>query len=90
MAIGETLGLLAGLLTTFGVVPQIIRVFRTKSARDISLTFNLMSIIGGVLWLTYGIMDRLFPLILWNILGISFNVMLFFGIMKYSKVKKAN
>jgi len=66
------------------------KIHRTKSARDISLTFNLMCITGGVLWLTYGIMDRLFPLILWNILGISFNVILFFGIIKYSKVKKAN
>ena len=87
MAVGEFLGLIGGLLTTFAFVPQIIRIFRTKSAKDISLTFNLMVIVGGTLWLTYGIMDRLFPLILWNILGISFNLIILIGILKYSKVK---
>jgi MtN3 and saliva related transmembrane protein len=85
---GEILGLIGGLLTTFAFVPQIWRIFRNKSAKDISLVFNLMVIIGGALWLSYGIKDGLLPLIIWNVLGISFNLVILVGILKYSKVKK--
>jgi MtN3 and saliva related transmembrane protein len=85
---GAILGLFGGLLTTFAFVPQIFRIFRTKSAKDISLVFNLMVIIGGSLWLSYGIKDHLLPLIIWNVLGISFNLVILVGILKYSKSKK--
>jgi MtN3 and saliva related transmembrane protein len=85
---GEVLGLIGGLLTTFAFVPQIFRIFRTKSAKDISLVFNLMVIVGGSLWLVYGLKDGLLPLIIWNVLGISFNLVILVGILKYSKTKK--
>lgn len=88
MTTGEVLGLIGGLLTTFAFVPQIFRIFRTKSAKDISLVFNLMVIVGGSLWLVYGLKDGLLPLIIWNVLGISFNLVILVGILKYSKTKK--
>lgn len=82
---GEILGLLAGLFTTFGVVPQVIRIYRTKSARDVSLLFSVMFVIGGLLWLFYGIVDRLLPIIIWNVLGVTFNVTLMIGKLIYMK-----
>jgi MtN3 and saliva related transmembrane protein len=82
---GEAIGLLAGLFTTFSVVPQIIKIFKTKSARDISLVFNIMFVSGGLLWLTYGILDKLLPIILWNVLGVSFNVIMLVGKLYYSR-----
>ena len=63
---GELLGFAAGVLSTFSVVPQLIRVFKLKSAREISTIFTLMLLLGVFLWLAYGIFLRLFPVILWN------------------------
>ncbi|MDP2930986.1 MAG: SemiSWEET family transporter [Chloroflexota bacterium] len=63
---GELLGFAAGVLSTFSVVPQLIRVFKLKSAREISTLFTLMLLLGIILWLAYGIYFMLLPVILWN------------------------
>ncbi len=85
---GEILGLIAGIFSTFGIVPQVIRIYRTKSAGDISLLFSVMFVIGGLLWLSYGIIDRLLPIIIWNVLGVTFNITLMIGKIKYMKTEK--
>ncbi|MCZ7384228.1 MAG: SemiSWEET family transporter [Candidatus Methanoperedens sp.] len=47
-------GMGAALLTTFGFVPQIIKMHRTKSARDISPATLLQFSAGTILWALYG------------------------------------
>lgn len=47
-------GMGAALLTTFGFVPQIIKMHRTKSARDISPVTLLQFSAGTILWALYG------------------------------------
>ena len=48
------LGTLAAVLTTFGFVPQIIKMQRTRSSKDVSLV-TLYQFSGGViLWTFYG------------------------------------
>jgi MtN3 and saliva related transmembrane protein len=60
------IGLVAGLLTTTAFIPQVWKIYRTKSGKDISgRMFSLFSI-GIVLWLLYGILLRSVPLILSN------------------------
>ncbi len=85
MASVEYLGLLAGLLTTFALVPQIIRVYRLKSAREISLLFNTSMLLGIIAWLVYGIIQGLFSLIIWNSIGIVLNSWLLFTKFKYGR-----
>jgi MtN3 and saliva related transmembrane protein len=82
---GQILGFMAGLFTTFSVVPQIIKIFKNKSAKDISVIFSLMFVVGGLLWLSYGIVDRLVPIILWNSIGVTLNSMMLFAILRYMK-----
>lgn len=52
----EALGLLAACLTTSSFLPQAIRIWRTRSARDVSLVMYVMMCAGNSLWLTYGIL----------------------------------
>lgn len=66
VAFVEALGLAAGFLVSLGLVPQILRVWRLKDAQEISLPFNLLSLGGTVLWLTYGLLLGLLSVILWN------------------------
>ena len=42
MYVTEYLGFLAGVFSTLSIVPQIIRVFRLKSAREISMLFTVL------------------------------------------------
>jgi len=50
------LGLLAALLTTSAFVPQAIKSWRTRSARDFSLPMLLLFCAGVALWLIYGVL----------------------------------
>lgn len=65
-ALIDGIGLIAGLLTTTAFIPQVLKIYRTKSGKDVSgRMFSILSA-GIVLWLIYGILVRSVPLILTN------------------------
>lgn len=64
--LAETIGLMAGVLTTLSFVPQVHQTWRTRSTKDISLPMFLAFCTGVLLWLIYGIMIRSLPVILAN------------------------
>lgn len=49
------IGSIAAVCTTISFLPQLIRVWRRKSARDISLSMFLLFSFGVACWLVYGI-----------------------------------
>lgn len=81
----EYIGIIAGALTTFGFVPQVIRVYKLKSAREISLLFNITLLVGIALWLVYGILFSLMPIIIWNLITGLLVLALLIGKIKYSR-----
>jgi MtN3 and saliva related transmembrane protein len=81
----EILGLVAGVFTTFATVPQIMRVYKLKSACEISLIFTSALLTGVTIWLVYGIILRLTPLILWNSIGFVLNSWLLVLKLKYGR-----
>lgn len=70
VGIGEVIGLAAGLLTTIAFLPQVLRVWRRRSADDISLPTFVMLCAGIALWLLSGILKDSISLILAN--GVTF------------------
>jgi MtN3 and saliva related transmembrane protein len=81
--LSEFLGYFAGFLTTFCYIPQLIRVFRTKSTKDISLLFAVLVFVGCTVWLIYGVVLLLIPVILWNALALVFDGTLICAKLKY-------
>ncbi|MFC1942839.1 SemiSWEET family sugar transporter [Chloroflexota bacterium] len=81
----EYIGLVAGFFVTCSLIPQIIRVFRLKSAREISIVFNSSLLIGLVFWLIYGIELGLIPVIVWNAVGIVLAGLLLYAKLKYGR-----
>jgi MtN3 and saliva related transmembrane protein len=81
----EIFGLLGEALTTFDYVPQLLRILKLKSAREISLPFTLSFLAGAICWLTYGILLSLVSIILSNSAGIIFLDMLLYGKLKYGR-----
>jgi MtN3 and saliva related transmembrane protein len=49
------IGIAAAVLTTFGFVPQIMKMHRIKSVKDVSLFTLFQFSAGVVLWTLYGI-----------------------------------
>ena len=83
MSLTEFIGILAGAFTTFGFVPQIVRVFLLRSAREISLPFTLLFLGGVILWLLYGISLDLVPVIFWNAASAILGALLLYAKLKY-------
>lgn len=54
----QFLGLAAGTITSFTFIPQVIQIWKTKSAKDLSLVMLLLLITGVSMWLTYGILIK--------------------------------
>ncbi|KJH71391.1 SemiSWEET transporter [Aliterella atlantica] len=67
------LGLIAGTLTTIAFIPQLVKVWRSKSAKDISLNTLVIFNTGVLLWLIYGIYLQAVPIIAANGLTLIFN-----------------
>ena len=49
------IGLSAAILTMFAFVPQIIKVLKTKSVKDVSITTLFQLCLGVSLWIAYGV-----------------------------------
>jgi MtN3 and saliva related transmembrane protein len=62
----DMIGMAAGTLTTVSFLPQLIAVFRTKSAEDLSYGYLFTFSFGVILWLTYGVLLWAMPVILAN------------------------
>jgi MtN3 and saliva related transmembrane protein len=81
----ELLGFVAGFLITIGFVPQVWRLFKLKSAREISLSFTISFIVGLALWLSYGISLGLPSIILWNSISLVLGFSMLYAKLKYGR-----
>ena len=77
------IGLLAALLTTFGAVPQVIQIYKTKKTEGLSLLTIFIFFIGVLLWLVYGIMLNDTPLMLANSVSLLVQGSLLYLKLKY-------
>ena len=85
MVLAELLGLLGGALITLGFIPQILRVFRLRSAREISLPFTLLFLAGVIFWLLYGVSLMLLPVIFWNAVSFFLVSLLLYAKLRYGR-----
>ncbi|MFH1031761.1 MAG: SemiSWEET family transporter [Chloroflexota bacterium] len=83
MPSAELLGFIAGGLITSSFIPQVIRVYKLKSAHEISLLFTCLVLLGALFWLSYGIIFHLRPIMFWNLIGVSLIAMLLIGKLKW-------
>jgi MtN3 and saliva related transmembrane protein len=68
------LGLTAATLTTCSFVPQLTRVWRTKSAADLSSGMFTAFSVGILLWLLYGLFRADLPVIVANAITLVLSV----------------
>ncbi len=66
MDLATALGTVAGILTTAAFVPQVVKTWRTRSARDISGVMFVAFSVGVALWIVYGVLVRSAPVVVAN------------------------
>ncbi len=71
MNLVTVLGLFAGSLTTIAFLPQVIKTWRTRSTKDISLEMFAIFCSGVLLWIIYGSLVKDIPVIFTNVATLS-------------------
>jgi len=90
LPLAESLGFMGGALVTCSLIPQLIRVFKLRSAREISMLFTILLLLGLITWLAYGISFGLTPVILWNAIGTVLVMVLLYAKLKYGRQSNPN
>lgn len=67
------IGSAAALLSTISFVPQAIKIIRTRDTGSISTGMYTVTVAGFVLWTSYGVMQRAWPLIASNAICLVFS-----------------
>jgi MtN3 and saliva related transmembrane protein len=62
----DAIGAVAGTLTSLAFLPQVVKVIKTKSTKDISLGMFIIFSIGVLLWFVFGALLGSAPLIFTN------------------------
>jgi MtN3 and saliva related transmembrane protein len=79
----DSIGYIAGILTTASLLPQVIKVIQTKDTKSLSLLTYIIFIVGITLWIIYGLYKDDYPLIFSNIVTLSFGVTILRYKLKY-------
>jgi MtN3 and saliva related transmembrane protein len=81
----NTLGIVGGILVSGSLVPQLVKVFRTRSAGDLSSWTFAIFALGELLWCCYAGDHRDWILLTFKIISGLLAAGILLGILLYSK-----
>src|SRR5271170_3978774 len=81
----NNVGFAGAFCTTVAFVPQLVRVLKLRSAREISLGTFLLFSIGVFLWLLYGIYSGSKPVILSNVVTLALSLSILFLKVRFDR-----
>lgn len=81
----DYLGFFSGICTTIAFVPQLLKIWLTKSAKDISMLMFLIFFLGICCWILYGYLTNDKPILIANILTMILSVGIIIGKIKFDK-----
>jgi MtN3 and saliva related transmembrane protein len=77
------LGLIAGTLTTIAFLPQLVKTWKSKSAKDVSLVMMITFCLGVFLWIVYGFAIAAMPIIVSNIVTLALALLILILKIRY-------
>ena len=82
MELQEIIGYLGGIFIMVSFVPQVIKSYKTKSVKDLSLWMIIATLVGTIFWIIYGYFINSMPVLVMNII---FGIIVLFQL--YLKMK---
>jgi MtN3 and saliva related transmembrane protein len=77
------IGIVAGILTSSSLLPQLIKIIKEKKVEDLSLGMFISLMVGQILWMYYGFKKEDMPIIFTNGFSILLNIIILFLRNKY-------
>lgn len=81
----EIVGIAAGVCTSISLLPQLIKLIKTKKAEDLSLFYLIILFIGIALWIWYGFLREDTPIIATNSFSLLVNTVVIILGIKYKR-----
>jgi len=81
-------GYLGGSLIIISLLPQLIKIIKTKSAKDIALETYLLLIIAEVCWIIYGFLKNDIEIIVTNIVSLFLTILITILTIYYQKISQ--
>lgn len=72
-------------LTSVTFIPQVYKVWQSKSVDDLSLTMMCIVVLSTIVWLTYAVVLMLWPVIIANAIVFVLSLMLIYFKFAYRK-----
>jgi len=86
----ELLGFIAGTFTTLAFIPQVLKTYRTKSARDVSIMMFVLFSAGVLMWMAFGIVHGKMSIFITNLVVFCLSVFQIILKIRYDKNEKEN
>ena len=83
----EIVGIIAGALSCTTFLPQVIKTWKSKSTKDVSLTMFIIASISTTLWIIYGVLIHSFSILATNIVVLIFSLIML-GLIFVNRKKK--
>lgn len=79
------IGLVAGILTSSSMVPQVVKTIKEKKAEEVSLTMLVVLMLGVATWVVYGVIREDMPIIVTNSFSLLVNMTMIILRLKYNR-----
>ena len=83
--ITDAVGVAAGLCSMASFVPQIVKLVREKSAEGVSTRMFAITVTGFVLWTSYGVLLKSWPVIVSNAVCLGLTTTIFLLTLRFHK-----
>jgi len=83
MLLVDIIGYLAGFFILISIIPQIVKSWKTKSTKDLSLLRYLVYVVGVILWTVYGLALNNGPMIVINSINLCLAASMIYLKLKY-------
>ncbi len=85
MTILASLALIFGSISSLANIPQAVKIFRRKSAKDVSILTYSMLLPGAIIWVLYGIEIGNMPVIIVNSISSANMMVVIYGWFLYGR-----
>ncbi|MBI2542248.1 PQ-loop repeat-containing protein [Candidatus Woesearchaeota archaeon] len=83
--IEDIIGYLGGIFIMLSFIPQVIKSYKTKSVKDLSIWMIIATFCGTSFWIVYGILIKSKPVMIMNTIFLFVVSYQFFLKIKYDK-----
>jgi MtN3 and saliva related transmembrane protein len=81
------IGIAAGICTAISMLPQLVKIIKTKKADDISYVMVVVLLTGIAAWIWYGVLRSDYPIIVTNTFSFLVNLLVLVFSLRYKKNK---